>query len=77
LANRPFAVFSSTNPKGQMSCLASLSIRLYIKVGKKRIVQGSRQNFVMMSKKMDIWAILVQLLNLALNQIISNFIRRV
>jgi hypothetical protein len=41
-----------------MSCLASLSIRLYIKVGKKRIVQGSRQNFVMMSKKMDIWAIL-------------------
>jgi hypothetical protein len=38
----------------------------------KKIVQGSRQNFAMMSKKMDIWAILVQLLNLALNQIISN-----
>ena len=37
LANRPFAVFSSTNPKGQMSFLASLSIRLYIKVGKKKL----------------------------------------
>jgi hypothetical protein len=24
----------------------------------KKIVQGSRQNFAMMSKKMDIWAIL-------------------
>jgi hypothetical protein len=73
LANRPFAVFSSTNPEGQMRVFFGITEHKFVhKSWQKKIVQGSRQNVVMMSEKMDIWAILVQLLNLALNQIISN-----